>query len=94
MELSASFGEVVCFFLFFEIYATIFKCYQMKKMGDTSTRGGARQGAGRPKGGTKTKLSVTIDTTLHEKAKMISNGNFSSLVESVLMDHIKHIKTS
>jgi len=66
----------------------------MKKVGIISNRGGARPGAGRPAGASKAKLSVSIDKTLYETAKKSSQGSFSSLVESLLLDYTRRIKKS
>jgi hypothetical protein len=66
----------------------------MKKVRNISNRGGARQGAGRPQGISKTKLSVSIDKTLHQQVKKKSGGNISGLVETILMDYMQRIKAS
>jgi hypothetical protein len=60
----------------------------MKKVIRLSNRGGARPGAGRPRGENKARISITIEKNLYGAAKGISGGNFSGLVESALVAHL------
>ncbi len=61
----------------------------MKKVTRLSNRGGARPGAGRPRGeNNKARISITIDKTLYGIAKGMSGGNFSGLVETALIGHM------
>lgn len=60
----------------------------MKKVIRLSNRGGARPGAGRPRGENKARLSITIDKTLYGAAKGMCGGNFSGLVESALIAYM------
>lgn len=56
-----------------------------KKVGKKSNRGGARPGAGRPVGGTKEKISVSVDKTVLNKALALHGGKVSSAVEAALI---------
>jgi hypothetical protein len=56
----------------------------MKKVGNKSNRGGARAGAGRPRGQTKIKTSVSIDEATLRSALAKWNGKLSPLVEKLL----------
>ena len=60
----------------------------MKKVGKESKRGGARNGAGRPEGVTKTKTSVSVDSDVLEKALAKWGGKLSPLVEKLLRDYL------
>lgn len=59
----------------------------MKKVGNKSARGGARAGAGRPSGQTKTKISVSVDNEVLAKALRKWKGKSSPLVEKLLRDY-------
>jgi hypothetical protein len=65
-----------------------------KKVGKKSKRGGARPGAGRPEGQTKTKISVSVDTAALEKAQKIWGGKTSQLVETLLEEYLSAKATS
>jgi hypothetical protein len=56
----------------------------MKKVGKESKQGGARPGAGRPEGQTKSKVSVSIDSDTLEAALKKWGGKLSPLVEKLL----------
>ncbi len=60
----------------------------MKKVGNISNKGGAREGAGRPAGQTKTKVSVSIDSAVLEKSLEKWNGKLSPLVEKLLQSYL------
>lgn len=60
----------------------------MKKVGIESKRGGARNGAGRPEGQTKSKVSVSIDAETLEAALAKWGGKLSPLVEKLLRDYL------
>jgi len=60
----------------------------MKKVGKESKRGGAREGAGRPEGQTKSKVSVSVDADVLEKALGKWGGKLSPLVEKLLRDYL------
>jgi len=60
-----------------------------KKVGNKSSVGGAREGAGRPQGQTKKKISVSIDSESLEKALNKWEGKTSQLVETLIKDYIK-----
>lgn len=59
----------------------------MKKVGIESKKGGARQGAGRPEGKTKQKISVSVDSKLLEESLEMWKGKTSQLVEQLLKDY-------
>lgn len=59
-----------------------------KKVGKESKRGGARPGAGRPEGQTKSKVSVSIDTQTLDDALTKWGGKLSPLVEKLLRSYI------
>ena len=59
-----------------------------KKVGKESNRGGAREGAGRPEGITKTKTSVSVDTEVLDTALAKWGGKLSPLVEKLLRDYL------
>ena len=61
----------------------------MKKVGKESKKGGARPGAGRPEGQTKSKVSVSIDSDTLEAALAKWGGKLSPLVENLLRSYIK-----
>ncbi len=63
----------------------------MKKVGNNSktSRGGAREGAGRPKGQTKKKVSISVDSEIWEKALLKSGAKGSKLVSSLLADYVE-----
>lgn len=58
-----------------------------KKVGKESKRGGAREGAGRPPGQTKEKISVSVDSEVLAKALKKWAGKTSPLVEKLLQDY-------
>lgn len=60
----------------------------MKKVGHISKRGGARDGAGRPTGQTKKKISVSVDEAVLEKALIKWSGKASPLVENLLRSYL------
>lgn len=59
----------------------------MKKVGFISKKGGARKGAGRPSGQTKTKVSVSIDSAVLQKSLEKWSGKLSPLVEKLLQSY-------
>jgi hypothetical protein len=59
----------------------------MKKVGNKSNRGGAREGAGRTPGQTKEKISVSVDAQVLRKALDKWGGKTSPLVEKLLQDY-------
>jgi len=59
----------------------------MKKVGKESKKGGARPGAGRPEGQTKSKVSVSVDAATLETALAKWGGKLSPLVEKLLRDY-------
>jgi len=61
----------------------------MKKVGKESRKGGAREGAGRPEGITKRKISVSIDTSTLDEALKKWGGKTSPLIEKLLQEYIK-----
>ena len=61
----------------------------MKKVGQESKKGGARPGAGRPEGQTKSKVSVSVDTDTLEIALNKWGGKLSPLVEKLLRNYIE-----
>lgn len=62
----------------------------MKKVGKESNLGGAREGAGRPKGRTKRKISVSIDEETLEAALTKWGGSKTSqLMNSLLEEYVK-----
>ena len=60
----------------------------MKKVGNDSRVGGAREGAGRPLGQTKTKISVSVDSKTLEGALNCWSGKTSQLVEKLLAQYL------
>jgi hypothetical protein len=60
----------------------------MKKVGKQSKRGGARPGAGRPPGQTKTKTSVSIDEATMKAALAKWKGKLSPLLEKLLREYL------
>jgi len=60
----------------------------MKKVGKESKRGGAREGAGRPTGQTKEKLSISVDAVVLDKALKKWGGKTSPLIEKLLQNYI------
>lgn len=58
----------------------------MKKTKQESTRGGAREGAGRPSLG-KANFTVSLNAGNVEKAKK-REGNFSGLLDRLLSDYL------
>ena len=61
----------------------------MKKVGKESKKGGARKGAGRPKGLTKRKISVSVDSGILDAALKKWGGKTSPLIEKLLQDYLK-----
>jgi hypothetical protein len=62
----------------------------MKKVGNNSKRGGARDGAGRrPTGQTKEKISISVDRKTLANAMMKWGGKKSPLFEKLLQDYLK-----
>jgi hypothetical protein len=61
----------------------------MKKVGNKSNRGGPREGAGRPEGQTKEKISVSVDREVLAKALKKWKGKKSPLIEKLLHDYAK-----
>ena len=59
----------------------------MKEVGKESKKGGARPGAGRPEGQTKSKVSVSIDADTLESALKKWGGKLSPLVEKLLRSY-------
>ena len=59
-----------------------------KKVGKKSNRGGAREGAGRPEGRTKRKISVSVDGKTLDAALEKWGGKTSPLVEKLLRDYL------
>lgn len=59
-----------------------------KKVGLISKKGGKREGAGRPRGSTKTKISVSIDEEILEKALAKWDGKTSQLIEKLLQNYL------
>lgn len=60
----------------------------MKKVGTKSKRGGARPGAGRPRGQTKIKTSVSIDEETLKAALTKWDGKLSPLLEKLLREYL------
>ena len=60
----------------------------MKKVGKESKRGGARPGAGRPRGQTKIKTSVSIDGKTLKAALTKWDGKLSPLLEKLLREYL------
>jgi hypothetical protein len=60
----------------------------MKKAGNKSNRGGAREGAGRPTGQTKEKLSISVDAEVLDKALKKWGGKTSPLIEKLLQEFV------
>ena len=60
----------------------------MKKVGKESNLGGARPGAGRPAGQTKSKVSVSVDEETLKAALEKWGGKLSPLVEKLLRDYL------
>ena len=62
----------------------------------TSTHGGARAGAGRPKGVTKLKICVSVDAELWEAAVTRWDGMSSHLVDFLIRQYVgeKHHECS
>lgn len=62
----------------------------MKKVGKESNLGGAREGAGRPKGQTKKKVSVSLDKkTLDAALNKWGGSKTSQLLNSLLEEYVK-----
>ena len=61
----------------------------MKKVGQESKKGGARPGAGRPEGQTKSKVSVSVDSVTLESALDKWGGKLSPLVEKLLRSYLE-----
>jgi hypothetical protein len=61
----------------------------MKKVGNISKRGGARENAGRPSGQTKDKISISVDRETLSKALKKWGGKKSPLFEKLLQDYTK-----
>jgi hypothetical protein len=61
----------------------------MKKVGKESKRGGAREGAGRPEGQTKEKISISVDRKTLSIALKKWGGKKSPLIEKLLQDYTK-----
>jgi len=61
----------------------------MKKVGNKSKRGGAREGAGRPSGQTKIKISISVDAESLGAALNKWGGKKSPLFEKLLQDYTK-----
>lgn len=62
----------------------------MKKVGIKSKLGGAREGAGRPKGQTKKKVSVSLDAeTLDAALEKWGGDKTSQLLDSLLKEYVK-----
>jgi hypothetical protein len=59
----------------------------MKKVGNKSKRGGTREGAGRHPGQTKSKISVSVDAKVLQRALDKWGGKTSPLVEKLLQDY-------
>lgn len=59
----------------------------MKKVGKESKRGGAREGAGRPEGQNKTKISVSVTTSTLNRALAKWTGKTSQLFEKLLQEY-------
>jgi hypothetical protein len=51
--------------------------------------GGARPGAGRPEGRTKTKICVSVNEGVWQSALSQWNGKASRLVENLLLTYVK-----
>lgn len=63
----------------------------MNKVGKESNIGGARPGAGRPKGQTKSKVTVSIDSDVLAGAVEKWNGKLSPLVEKLLRSYLEGV---
>jgi hypothetical protein len=63
----------------------------MKKVGKESNLGGARPGAGRPKGQTKTKVTVSIDSDVLKRASEKWEGKLSPLMEKLLRSYLEGV---
>ena len=59
----------------------------MKKVGKESKKGGAREGAGRPAGQTKIKVSISVDAPVWAAATTKWPGKPSHLVERLLKEY-------
>lgn len=59
------------------------------KVGKKSKRGGARAGAGRPEGITKSKTSISVDQDVLNAALEKWGGKLSPLMEKLLRDYIE-----
>lgn len=59
----------------------------MKKVGIKSKRGGAREGAGRPPGQTKKKISISVDAVILSGALAKWKGKVSPLIEKLLQSY-------
>jgi hypothetical protein len=60
----------------------------MKKVGNKSNRGGAREGAGRPTGQTKKKISISVTGKVLEAALLKWKGKASPLIEKLLQSYV------
>jgi len=60
----------------------------MKKVGRKSNLGGAREGAGRPRGETKKKVSVSLDRETLEAALAKWGGKTSRLLDKLLKEYV------
>jgi hypothetical protein len=60
----------------------------MKKVSNISKRGGARDGAGRPIGQTKEKISISVDSEILKRALTKWGGKTSPLIEKLLQDYL------
>ena len=60
----------------------------MKKVGNKSNRGGAREGADRPEGQTKEKISISVNRETLSKALKKWGGKKSPLVEKLLQEYV------
>jgi hypothetical protein len=59
----------------------------MKKVVNKSKRGGAREGAGRPPGQTKKKISISVDAIILNAALAKWKGKASPLIEKLLQSY-------
>ncbi len=60
----------------------------MKKVGKVSNRGGKREGAGRPSGETKKKISVSVDQESFDLALRKSGDNPSKLIDTLIRQYV------
>jgi hypothetical protein len=60
----------------------------MKKVIPISNRGGAREGAGRPVGQTKRKISISVDGEVLDAALLKWKGKASPLIEKLLQSYV------